>query len=699
MNRLEIDIETRSVAPLPKTGVYVYAEHPTTEITHVAYSRDAASVRVWLPPRSTQRDTSGVRQVVTTASGRQVEAFGGPMPADLYEALNDPAVELVAHNASFERNVLGGAPGRRIGVPVHQLAALPRWNCTAARAACMGLPRTLESTAAALNLPVQKDREGYALMMRMCKPKPKTGVNGVPPVWVDDPASMLREAAYCADDVHTEAAVDAKLPNLPGLERQVWEITEAMNDAGVVVDTDLLLRVSLMIEDAERDINARISGVTGGAVPRVSDHGALTRWLLAQGLDDTAETGVGKQAVAAMLERADLDPVVRSVLAMRRDGGGSSAKKYRAILTRLSNDGRLRGALVYAGAAMTARWSSRGAQLQNLPRGGTIRSTDGAIRDLMDGASLAEIEEIHGPPLVVASELLRPVFTAAEGYWLARGDYSQIEARVIAWMAGAEWKLDAFRACDAGTGPDTYKLAAASIYRVAVPDVTKEQRQIGKVGELALGFQGGVGAFQQMAKGYGVRVGDDRADEIKVAWREANPEVVQLWRDMERAAIDCMESSPGRFWPVGTRGMGYKRNGAALALRLPSGRHMLYWSPRLAMKATPWGSRATLVYRAEDPVKKRWTEFDAYGGLLTQGPVQATARDLMADALVRLPAAGFRPVLTVHDEGIGEAARQRFATTDEAKAAIAAVMMQAPAWAAGLPVAADASAALRYVKA
>ena len=385
--RLHIDLETRSQCDLRKCGAYVYAAHPTTEILCAAYAYDDEPPRIWYPRRS-------------------------PIPDDLAVGAEDPGVLLTAHNASFERTILSGAAGRRYGFDGTALRATGRWDCTAARAALAGLPRTLEGAGAALDLDVRKDKDGHALMMRMCKPKPKTGVLGVSPQWVEDDASLARLGAYCLRDVATEQAVDRVVPQFPETEREVWRMTERMNDRGVKVDTDLLYQVAMLIEDAERDINAKLSRATGGAVLRVSDHMALTRWLVSSGIDDAAETGVGKAALAALLERDDLDPVIRGALVMRRDGGKSSASKYRAICDRVSADGRIRGVLVYCGAAATGRWSSRGAQLHNLPRGGAIKDPLQAIYDLIAGATLDEIEYLHGPPLVVASEILRPVFMA-----------------------------------------------------------------------------------------------------------------------------------------------------------------------------------------------------------------------------------------------------------------------------------------------
>lgn len=302
-----------------------------------------------------------------------------------------------------------------------------------------------------------------------------------------------------------------------------------------------------------------------------------------------------------------------------------------------------------------------------------------------------------------------------ESYWLARGDYSQIEARVNPWLAGAEWKLDAFRRYDAGTGPDLYLVTAARILGIPVDLVSKLQRQAyGKVPELALGYQGGVHAFLAMAKTYGVKVTEAQADEIKVAWRAQNPEICALWRGLDYAALQCMRAPVGEITEVWTRGsdpanglyndpihltpLKFQRRLPVLTMIGPSGGRLHYWTPVIRNVPTPWGYKDSVVYRAEDSVTKRWTEFTGYGGLWCQNVVSFTSRELMADSLIRMADDGLSPRLTVHDEGVCRVPRSQFPRAEDAARAVETIMRQTPAWAAGLPVAADASAAERYVK-
>ena len=722
--RVHIDLETRSAADLRKVGQYVYAAHPTTEIIVVCYAIDAGPVQTWIPTRST--------------------APGEPMPFDLATALETPEVLLVAHNAGFERNLVSSPAGARIGFPAG-LEAVERWNCTAARAAAIGLPRSLDGAGAALGLAIQKDKEGAALMLRMCKPRaPRKGeAPGV--YWWDDADRMARLAAYCARDVEVERAIDDLVPALLPEERATWELTERMNDRGILVDTALLDAAARLIDEAEADLGAEISERTGGAVPAITNSGAISRWLTAQGIEghiaaDTRKASVAKAQIAAMLENEALDPFIREVLILRRDGGGSSSKKWRAIKQRLSADGRARGSLVYCGASATGRWSARGIQLQNLPRGGTVKNILGAVDDVIGGACAGVVGLLHGPALIVASEMLRPAFIAEPGKWLARGDYSQIEARVNPWLAGAADTLDAFRAYDTiigeewsekdgkmvpvRAGPDLYRVTAAGLLQVQIEAVTKEQRQTGKVASLALGFGGGAGALQNMAKAYGMKIPRhpktpeglpldvpggpaEGSDEwIKRRWRASNPEICGLWYGLEAAALDCMNRPAGdvvEVWtaprapgcPKHLAPLSFRRNARALCMRLPSGRGLYYWSPRMRKVETPFGQKWTLFYRAEDSVTHQWKEWPAWHGIFCENAVQAVARDIMRDALLRLYSSGILPVLTVHDEGIAEIAAS---SAKEAAEIVEAAMRVPPPWADGLPISADSSAARRYIK-
>jgi DNA polymerase len=701
---LFVDIESRSVVDLLKVGVYPYAEHPSTRLNCVSWSIDDGPVSTWYPWREA-------------------------IPDALLIAFIDEDFLLVAHNASFERVMFNHHPGSDVGIPP---TALDRWICTAALAASMGLPRALDGVCGALDLSVQKDTEGKKVMLKTCKPVPvRTGrkIKGetveqfqarklaaklAPPVWIEDDETMDRLGQYCEVDVLAEIAVFLELPVMPASEREIWTLTEEMNDRGVLVDERLLMAVLFSIEDAEKVLNARLAEMTGGMAGAICDHGAITRWLKTFNVDDRyedlGEGGVGKAALADMLERPDLPDVVRNVLMMRREGGKSSTAKYLAMLARMSNDGTIKGSLLYCGAAATGRWSGKGVQLQNLPNTRTLKRPLRAIQDLIDGATIEEIEELHGPVLVVASELCRPTFMARPDHLMVRGDSSQIEARILPWLAGAQWKLDAFRAYDAGTGPDLYCVTAAQVSGLTVAEVLHDKKHgngmirqaQGKTPELACGYGGWVGAFMAFAKIYGLDITEERAAEIASLWRHANPEAVRLWASYEEAAFACLQSAPdGTLFPAGPHGVGFKRNRQVMVIKLPSGRNLHLWNPRIEMRETPWGDmRSQIVYRGAHPKTGQWCERGIYGGKITAMVDQGTARDLMAYWLLCGVRAGLLPVLSVHDEGIFEAKIARFGAEPKPIADIVAGFMRTvPGYAAGLPVSSDASCGPRYLKA
>lgn len=341
-----------------------------------------------------------------------------------------------------------------------------------------------------------------------------------------------------------------------------------------------------------------------------------------------------------------------------------------------------------------------------------MKKPEAAVEAVMrPDVTVPEIEAEFGPPMVVASELVRPIFTAPPDCWLARGDYSQIEARVNAWLAGETKILDAFRAYDKiigydakgkpiRSGPDMYIVSAADIFGINPNEIDSEdpRRQTGKVTILACGFQGGYKALLKMARIYGLKITEEKAKEAVAAWRAANRNIVGFWYDLNRAAIECMRDDPGRVHQA-RGGIWFRRNAACLAMHLPSDRFLIYWYPELKTKMMPWGELGECItYYAEDSQKHIWRRHDAYGGLFCENCVQATARDIMAHALVKMDKQGMNPVLTVHDEAVCQLLKKLYPDPKQAAEAVRQIMLDAPVWAYGLPIDADASAKQRYVK-
>lgn len=674
--KLYLDLETRSVVDLKKCGVYVYAESPSTEILVWSYAIDDGPLRLYYP-------------------------HWQPFPEDLRSAIVDPATSFIAHNASFER-IIFTVVGKRGLLPEiwSEMKKIERWTCTAARARACGLPGALDLLGRALRLQVQKDKEGYTLMMRMCKPRALDD-KGLP-VWYGSEADFLRLGEYCARDTDVERTLDHLLPELSPKERALWMLTERMNDRGIRVDNALLMKLLVLVEDAVLALNAKLAKKTNNVVKRVSDAGALRRWLAEQGFDEIEESGIGKAVILEMLEDASLDPLVQEVLCIRRDGGKSSTAKFKAIANRTNADGNIRGNLMYCGASSSSRFTGNGAQLQNLPRNRTIKDLRKVLTPLMERElTVNDIEASFGPPMVVISELIRPVFMAPDGYWMVRGDYSQVEARLLQALAGAEDKLENFRKYDRGEGPDVYITTASRMFGIPVEQISKdsEPRQFGKVGVLAGGYGGGKRAFVRFAKQNGLEMSEEEAERQKVLFREANPEVVEFWRVLENTALTCLEAPAGTTHEV-RPGMWFKRNALCMTLRLWSEEHLFFWYPKIEEAETPWGvTRKQMTFWSEDGLTHQWTKFKAYGGMLAAMATQKTARDLMAYALLEMDRRGLKPVLTVHDEGVGLAAKSVYPTPLEAASAVRDAMLTLPDWCAHVPIAVDASAAERYIKA
>jgi DNA polymerase len=664
MTTLHIDFETRSVVNLRKTGVYVYAAHPTTDVWCAAWAIDDGPVGLWIP--------NGLLDIPIGTAVREGWTF-------------------VAHNANFERSIWAGILAPRYGWPQ---PTLEQWRCTMAQAYAMGLPGSLENAAAAVGLEHCKDMGGRDLMLRMARPRrARKGElpNGI--YWFDDENRKQRLYEYCRQDVEVERALDKRLLALRPAEQRLWHLDQVINDRGIFVDVDLCNSALKVVETAAAWLNAEMRELTDGQVSATTNVGELSRWLAGEGFPMVS---VDKEAIDDMLVQSGLPVRVRRVLEIRREAAKASVAKIKALLTGRSDDGYARGLLQYH-AASPGRWAGRRFQPQNIVRP-TLEDVDAAISVVATGSADA-VRLVYGEPLAVVGDCLRGLVRAFPGRKLFAADFSNIEGRLIAWLAGEEWKLQAFRDFDVGQGHDIYKLAYARSFNVQPETVDKPQRQVGKVMELALGYQGGVGAFQKMAGNYGLEVSDDRADELKMAWREAHPNVVQYWYDLEHAAKSAIMNR-GKITSAGR--ISFRVAGSFMFMRLPSGRCICYPYPKIKDKMTPWGEmRPQVCYMGVDSYTRKWTECFAHGGLLFNNAVQGTARDIEAEAMVRLADAGYETwdpmghgiVLTVHDEIVCEVPKD-FGSVEEFESIITAL----PAWAEGLPVAASAWTGERYQK-
>lgn len=671
--RVHIDFETRSAVDLRKAGLYRYFQDESTSVWVLRYQIDDGDVEEWRPGWK-------------------------PLPWKLFAAIDNGAT-VVAHNAAFERECWAMLR-RQAGDDFYAWPELTiqQMDCTMARAAAMALPASLEGLGTVLGLPVQKDAEGRRLMLQMCKADGRE--------WADDRVARL--SAYCETDVIVEAGADKKLPRLSARERKVWELDQEINDRGVAIDVHFAQRAFALTTEALKMADREMWRLTDGEVSRCTETAKLVSWLTRRGVHCSS---VAKGEVEDIVLKSQLmeDPKAEAAILLRRASAKSSTAKYTAMVASVCNDGRVRGTLRYHGAS-TGRWAGSGIQPQNFPRlDDDFRAMVPSILDVVKRNmnttdTLLTLELMTDmPALAVLSKMLRPTIMAGPDKKFVGGDYSNIEGRVNAWLAGEDWKTEAFADFDRGMGSDLYNLGYARAFGVPVAAVTKDQRQIGKVMELALGYQGGVGAFQKMASGYGLVVSDERAEELKRAWRNANSTIVESWWALEDAAIGAV-AAPGMVVDAYDGKVQFVCHQGMLMVRLPSTRCLHYHAPKLERVKVldrktgedTGKTKRAVSFWGNDSMTKRWAKSYLYGGLLCENIVQATARDIMVEGMFAAERAEFPISLTVHDELLTEPSRHWGRTTDAN--GLKAIMETLPGWAKGLPLAAGTWEDERYVK-
>jgi len=647
---VSIDFETRSAVDLRKTGVYKYAADASTDIWCMAYKAPwSDDVQVWVP--------------------------GDEMDVRLEDWIVEGGL-LSAWNANFERTIWNQIMVGRYQWP---RTKINQWRCTMAQASAMGLPRALGQAAAVLGVEEQKDKTGAALMLRMARPR-KVNADGTYTWWnTKDKVEQL--IAYCKQDVRTELSVAETLHAMPDSERRLYQLDQRINDRGVALDVDLVHRVKALAENASVEIDAEIQRLTKGSVKAATNGMDLVAWLNSHGI---ATKSVDKQTVARLLTYDRLHPVIRQVLLLRQNGAKSSTAKYDAMLHAVNGDGRMRGLLVYHGAA-TGRWSGKLVQPQNFPRPNKEQDElDEIIAKLKADKDVSG----HGAGTVLASDLLRSMLVAGDDRRLMFADYAAIEARVLAWMAGQSDLVETFREYDMEIArgvpkkdilTEPYRMMASAIYNISAEQVTDNQRQVGKMAILGCGYGMGGKRFAEQCASMGIRVDEDEAKRIVSIYREKNNRITQYWRDVENDFVEMVKGA-GR---VGT-----------VPLSLPSGRSLTYHNPRIIQRETPWGAmRDTAQVDTLNSVTRQWTSQIIWGGLLTENVVQATARDMMATAMMALEIKGYHVILSVHDEIICEVPED-FGSLDE----MIDIMTRVPAWAEGCPINAEGKEGKRYRK-
>ena len=602
-----------------------------------------------------------------------------PNPVDLFVYIARAEI-LSAWNCAFEFWVWHSVARSRLGWP-----ALPWWqlsdNMPNLRA--HGYPGKLLDAAAAIGSGQQKDTEGKRLIKKFCVPRNPTKNDPRRRILpIDEPVEAQKLYDYCLQDIATESAVGSLLPPLSPTERRVFRTDQAINARGIHIDQAALADCVVIVDQATRRYTEELTDITQGAVDSVGKVQALASWL--RGCDVHLPS-LDKIGVAEALA-GDLEPVARRALEIRQLLSNSSVKKVYAIQRRLTPDGRLHDLFAFHGADRTGRWAGRGPQPQNLPPSG-----DEHILNDIATRSLDHVEALHGCAFTAVSGCLRQLFTAAPGYDLICSDYSAIEAVILAALAGEQWRLDLFN----GHGR-IYEQSASLITGIPIDEMIQHKtdtgehhpaRKIGKVGELASGYQGGVNAWRQ----FGATGTDDDVLLNVRKWRKANPHIVDFWYAVQRCTVAAIKY-PGT--PQKHRGIDFFSNGKTLSIRLLSGRCLHYQRPALIPDTTPWGkSTERIVYYGHRHVGG-WQQIDTYGGSIVENITQATARDILAGALVGLDNSGYPVVLHVHDEPVSEVPAG-FGSLPEYES----IMCGFPDWCRNWPIKADGGwRGLRYRK-
>ncbi|HFZ8854032.1 TPA: DNA polymerase [Salmonella enterica subsp. houtenae serovar Rough:z4,z23:-] len=685
MQKLWLDLETFSEIPI-KNGIHVYAEG--VEIMLFAWAIDEGPVNV--------HDLTADYN----------------LPTRLLTALSDESVLIYAHNSHFDRTVLRHAHPR--------LAPdVTRWRDTMVQALAHGLPGALGALCEVLGVPQDKakDKEGKSLIQLFCKPRPKNSKLRRA-TSKTHPEEWRRFVAYAGLDIEAMREVYKRLPkwNYRGTELALWHRDQQINDRGVCMDVQLAQSAIEAVDLEQKRLAKRTQVMTDGEVQAATQRDALIKHIVESYGVELPD--MQRSTLERRITDPDLPSAVKELLAIRLQASTTSTSKYKSLMKGVSSDGRLRGTLQFCGASRTGRWAGRLFQPQNLPRPSLEqKQIDEGIEALKAGCADLLFDNI----MELTSSALRGCIMAPEGKKLVVSDLSNIEGRKLAWLAGEQWKLDAFREYDEGTGPDLYKLAYARAFNISPDDVDKYQRQIGKVMELGLGFGGGVAAFLTFALVYGLDL-DELAnaalpniprdvireakswydesvkrkatyglsehvfiacDSLKRLWRRAHPETCDFWYQLERTVRAAIAT------PKKTLYCGYlkiRRDGAWLRIRLPSGRALCYPSPSI--------EKGNITYQGVNSYSRKWQRLKTYGGKLVENVTQAAARDVLAGNMPLIEDAGYNIVLTVHDEVICEAPD----TDDFNDKALSALLSTNPEWAPDIPLNAGGFEAYHYRK-
>lgn len=636
MQTLSIDLETYSDQPLAKTGVYRYVESPDFEILLFAYSVDGGPV-----------------QQIDLACGEKI-------PSEVLSALEDETVTKWAFNANFERICLS----HFLGYPTGDYLKPDSWKCSMVWAAYMGLPLSLEGAGAVLGLEKQKLSEGKDLIKYFCQPCAPTKSNGqrTRNLPKHSPDKWLAFKRYNIRDVETEMSIQARLSKYP-VPDSVWEeyhLDQEINDRGVGLDMELVRQAIQMDGRSRSELTQAMKELTSLDNPNSVQQ--MKQWLADNGMETDT---LGKKAVAELLKTAP--PQLQKVLTLRQQLAKSSVKKYQAMETAVCSDGRARGMFQFYGANRTGRWAGRIIQMQNLPQNHLDDLSE--VRSLVRAGDFDAVEMLYEDVPDTLSQLIRTAFVPQGDRKFIVADFSAIEARVIAWLAGEKWRQNVF-----AEGKDIYCASASQMFGVPVEKhgVNGHLRQKGKIAELALGYGGSVGALKAMgALEMGLQ--EDELPALVSAWRQANPKIVQFWWAVDRAVMDVVTHKT----TTKTHGIVFSARNGMLFITLPSGRSLSYVKPKIG--TNKFGGDC-ITYEGVGGTKK-WERLDSYGPKFVENIVQATSRDILCYAMRTLRCCSI--VMHIHDEVVIEADHRMSLT------AVCDQMGRTPPWASGLQLRAD----------
>lgn len=652
MSKLMVDIETYSDESIAKSGAYRYAASPSFEILLFAYSYNDSPVKV-----------------IDLASGED-------LPEWLKLALHSDDCRKYAYNAAFEfcclNQVYGGLQPRQ-------------WYCSMIHSLYAGYPGSLEAAGAALGLAEDKRKltTGKALIRYFCQPCRPTKANGgrIRNLPQHAPDKWEQFKTYCQQDVITEMEIEKRLASRPVPDDvwQQWHTDLTINARGVAVDTKMVMGALDISERTRKQLMEEATQITGLENPNSVEQ--LRKWLN-QETDGEEIEDLTKKTVQTALNQDGNSAEVKRILEIRQELGKTSTKKYDALINCVCPDGKVRGLLQFYGANRSGRWAGRLVQVQNLPRT-YLQGLDMARQLVRDGNAEA-LRVIYGSIPDTLSQLIRTVFTASPGQILIDADFSAIEARVLSWLAGENWRLDVFR-----THGKIYEASAAQMFNVPLEKITKGNpeyalRQKGKIAELALGYGGGAGALKTMgALEMGLK--EEELPDIVSRWRNANRRIVKFWYQLDKAATEVVTAGGKKIIHGLILSLEYSRQlGGALVIQLPSGRKLYYIKPIIVTNR--FGSQS-IAYTGVNQVTRKWQQIETYGGKLCENVTQAIARDCLAVAIERLEAAGYPVVFHVHDECVIDIAADR--DPNAMLADVVRIMAEPIPWAKGLPLDAD----------